>query len=257
MDWSVILDNKLLVAFASALGGAAVTLFTTSIVNRRGLFTYFVRHSRVGVSADDAVFGSVRVTWNGNLIANLYSSTIELINQSMKDYENVLVRVFTTDTSLLTERLKMVGSTQVPKRTAEFVAQIRVPDGQVATDGQRQLFTSQRDYSIATLNRGQVVRFTFLNNPRAQNSPSIWLDVLHKGVRLQFRVPRSEVLGVPQPSAALVGATLCLALIAVIVSVTDSVLLAGLWGLTLGFFAQLPGALAIKLWRFLREWLGG
>ena len=70
----------------------------------RGLFTYFVWHNKVGVSVDDAVFGTVRVTWNDNLVANLYSSTVELRNESLKDYENVVVRVFSNDTIHLTER---------------------------------------------------------------------------------------------------------------------------------------------------------
>src|SRR5258705_11001118 len=98
---------------ASGAGGVLLTLLTQYILNKRGLFTYSVRHDRLGVSADDAVFGSVQVTWNGNQVGHLYSSTIELLNRSMKDYENVVVRAFTSDTILLTERTDIVGTTQI------------------------------------------------------------------------------------------------------------------------------------------------
>ena len=62
------------------------------IVNKRGLFTFVVRHNKVGESTDDAIFGTVRVTWNDNIIRHLYLSTVELTNESLKDFENVVVK---------------------------------------------------------------------------------------------------------------------------------------------------------------------
>jgi hypothetical protein len=76
MNISVFLDNKYVIDAVSGVGGALLMLLTQQILNKRGLFTYFVNHIRVGVSADDAVFGSVRVTWIGKAVANLYSSTV-------------------------------------------------------------------------------------------------------------------------------------------------------------------------------------
>ncbi len=99
MDWT-ILENNYFVAIFSGLFGIALTLSTQQLLDRRRLFTYFVNHGRIGVSTDDATFGSVRVTWNGNTVPNLFSSTIELINESFKDFENVVIRVFSNDISL-------------------------------------------------------------------------------------------------------------------------------------------------------------
>jgi hypothetical protein len=73
----------------------------------------------VGLSAGDKVFGAVRVTWNDNPVDNLYLSTIELTNQSMKDYENVVVRAYTSDSILLTERTEIVGTTHIVNRHLE------------------------------------------------------------------------------------------------------------------------------------------
>ena len=73
-----LLDSRLVVAGL----GAFLMFLIQKIVNKRGLFTYFVRHNKVGMSTEDAVFGTVRVTWNDSLIQHLYLSTIELKNES-------------------------------------------------------------------------------------------------------------------------------------------------------------------------------
>jgi hypothetical protein len=104
-----LLGRKVFIAVASAVGSILITLLTQQVLNRRGRFRYFVSHYSVGVSADDAIFGSVRVTWNDNPVLNLFSSTAELVNESMRDYANVRVRVFTSDTILLTERTEIVA----------------------------------------------------------------------------------------------------------------------------------------------------
>ncbi len=77
-----LLDSRLVIALVSTGLGAFLMFLIQMIVNKRGLFTYVVRHNKVGMSTDDAVFGSVRVTWNNSLIRNLYLSIIELNNES-------------------------------------------------------------------------------------------------------------------------------------------------------------------------------
>ena len=114
MDFSTLLENKVLLAAISGLSGVVLTLITQRILGKRGLFTYFVWHNRVGVSADDAVFGTVRVTWNGNVVPNLYSSTVELRNESLADYQNVVVRVFSNDTRLLSRTRGLDGNDPHP-----------------------------------------------------------------------------------------------------------------------------------------------
>ncbi|HEY2931073.1 MAG TPA: hypothetical protein VGK99_04950 [Acidobacteriota bacterium] len=217
-----LLDSRLVVAVIAGVLGFILALLTQRILGKRGLFTYFVWHNRLGVSADDAIFGSVRVTWNDNPVANLYSSTVELRNESFNDYDNVVVRVFTNDTFLLTERTDIVGTTHFLNWTDEFSNRLVVQPGTQPTIAQQNLYRSQRDYLVPTMNRGQIVRFTFLNAPTS-DKPSLWLDILHKGVRLKFRLAQTQFLGVPQPAAALVGAALSLVVLAVVVSLVDSV----------------------------------
>lgn len=54
-----------------ALGGIAVTWLVQQIQNKRGTFSYNVNHNRIGITTDDAVFGSVGVTLDGKTIPNL------------------------------------------------------------------------------------------------------------------------------------------------------------------------------------------
>ena len=69
------LQSRLIVALLPIVIGAIITLLIQRILNKRGLFTYFVSHYKVGVSTDDAVFGTVQVTWNNHPVDNLYSSS--------------------------------------------------------------------------------------------------------------------------------------------------------------------------------------
>lgn len=251
------LNDKFFIGVASGLAGVFFTILVQQILNKRGLLTYFVRHSRVGVSADDIVFGAVRVTWNGNPVPNLYSSSVELVNQSMRDYENVIVHAFTNDTILLTERTEIVGSTHRLNWTPEFTEQLRVPPGQQPSKDQSEMHAHQRHYVVPILNRGQVIRFHFLNSATSDNQPSIWLDILHKGVKLKFCIPQNEILGVAQPSAAFTGIALGFIFVIGLIVLVKTVWIAAMAALIFGLFAQLPGAYAVKVYRWLRDVIGG
>jgi hypothetical protein len=257
MDLSILFENKYLIALSSSVGGIILTLLTQQILNKRGLFTYFVAHNRVGVSADDAIYGSVRVTWNDNPIAHLFMSTVELINRSTKDYESVIVRVFTNDTALLTERTEIVGTIRIAEFTESYVSQLIVPEGHEPTEAQQNLYRSQRDYMIPTMNRGQVVRFQYLNAAHSEAQPSIWLDILHKGVKLKFQVARNVILGVPQPTAAIAGTGLGVVFVGLVIAYSENVFAAAVPSFLFGLIAQIPGAYAVRLWWRFRDWSAG
>lgn len=257
MDFSTLLENKVLLAAISGLSGVVLTLITQRILGKRGLFTYFVWHNRVGVSADDAVFGTVGVTWNSNVVPNLYSSTVELRNESLADYQNVVVRVFSNDTRLLSERADLMGTTRTLEWSEEFSRRLAVQPGTQPTAGQMVLYGRQREYAVPTMNRGQIVRLTFLNAPDGEAQPTIWLDIVHPGVKTRFRVPHQQFLGTPQPIAALIGAALGVPFLLVVVALTDVAWAAGVLCLLYGVCVVFPGAYFIKAWRGIRELVGG
>jgi len=252
-----IFANPFFIAVSAAVIGAALTVLGQRLLGKRGLFTYNVWHNRVGISAKDPVFGAVQVTWNGSPVDNLYSSTIELRNESLSDYSDVVATVFTSEAILLTESTNVVGTTQVLAWTPEYVAKLAVPAGAQAQQWQFDLYNGQREYRIPIMNRGQVVRWTFLNVAKRSDDPRIWLEVLHKGVRLKPRAASQLFLGVPQSAAALAGTLLGIFVLIVIVRTVNATWLAALLAMIYGLVVLLPGVLLVRGWRFLRDFLAG
>ena len=79
------LDSRIALAIVAALLGIIGTIIAQRWLNRRSLFTYSVFHSQIGLSAEDAIYGSVQITWNGNLVNRLYLSTIDLTRSGLKN----------------------------------------------------------------------------------------------------------------------------------------------------------------------------
>lgn len=242
---------------AGGLGGILTAWLTQRVLNRRGIFSYSVVHNRVGLTTEDPVFGSVAVTWNGSAAHNLYFSTIEMKNESLNDYENVVVQAYTNDTNLMTEQTQLLGTPSILEWSEKYRKQLHVEPGENATSEQWGLYSRQREYVIPVFNRGQTIKITYLNSALSSSTPSIWLAVALKGVKLKFRGPQNQVFGVPQGQAAFVGV-----LIGFVVLVALAVLASEPWiiaviAMTYGFVAQIPGAYTVKLLRRIREALGG
>lgn len=232
-----------------------MTVVVQAILGKRGLFTYNVWHNRVAVSAEDSAFGTVQVTWNDKPVTNLYISTVELRNESFRDYQDVAVKVWSSTTLLLTEQTELVGTTSVLRWTSPFSESLAIAPGADATAEQLALIHAQREFLVPTMNRGQVVRLTFLNAATTQDGPSIWLDVVHPGVRAKFRTVAQQFMGVPQPAAALVGSLFGIVVVVLISQLVQSPAVAATLGLVYGITVLVPGALTLKAWRRARQLL--
>lgn len=257
MDFSALIESKVAVGVISSSLGINATFLAQRILGRRGLFAYLVWHNRIGLSADDAAFGAVRVSWNGKELRNLYSSTVELVNESQRDYQDVVVRVFSDNTDLLSERGELLGTRRLLSWTKGYSLSLAAVEAGRHTDAQLALYGSEREYIIPTMNRGQIVRVTILNAPTGESQPSIWLDIVHPGVKVRFCVAHQQILGTPQPVAALVGAGLGIPFLLIVVNLTDISWVVGLLCLIYGVFVVFPGVYCIKVWRWLREVTGG
>lgn len=175
----------------------------------------------------------------------------------MKDFESVEVRAYTGDTDLLTEQSNLVDTTYVLDHTDEYKQMLHIPEGERPTDAQRKIYYAQRRYIIPTLNRGQIVKFEFLNAAHSETMPSIWLDILHKGIKLKFQKPQTYILGVPTDTAALLGIILGSIFLIFIVTNFDNKWVISLAVFSFGLVVQIPGAYAVKLWRRIRDWSFG
>ena len=254
----VLLNNRVALAVVSAILGWLLGLLNQKLLNKRAVFTYSVRHNRLASASDDVVFGRVQVTWGGTPVDNLYLSTVELRNESLKDFESVTVQVIAADTTLLTERSELVGTDRILSFSDAYQREVTVRDGEEPTAQQRNMFWQRREYRIPTMNRGQIVRVTYLNAP-SREVPTITLSLVHKGVRLMQRAPQGvvqELMGVPVPRATGVGTLFALPVLVLVSSVVDIVWLAAVVSMVYGMAVSFAGVVAIRIGQWIRGLVG-
>lgn len=257
MDILQILKTEYLSIVFGGLAGVLTAWLTQRVLNKRGLFSYYVNHNRVGISTEDKTFGNVSVTWNNNQIQHLFFSTLELKNESLNDYENVVIRTYTDNSRLLSESTQIIDTPNIIEWTEKFKNQLHVENGQTPTDAQQAIYNGQREYLIPVFNRGQMVRISYLNSATSEEIPSIWLSATIKGVRVKFRVPQEQIYGVPRPLAAISGVVIGLILIVPLVVYVPNAWVIAILAIVYGFVAQIPGAFFIKTMRKIREIIGG
>jgi hypothetical protein len=254
-DFGQLLDNKALLSGASALAGGLFGNLIAVLRNRIKTLEYTASHDRIAFSANDAVFGSIQVIWQGHGVTNLYTSRVELHNKTDHDLVNLKVKVYTNDDTLVFgERTEIPGTTHVLKFTEEFSKVLKVPVGEKPSEQQFKTYNHTREYLVPVLNRGQRVVMTYLTTtPDGATGPSVWLDLLHPGVRVQYRIIVPQVHGVPLRIA------LTLGLIAAILAFTlSSFYLTEPWAaalvcLVVGLAAQSVGALVFRTARFFKS----
>lgn len=257
MDLLQLFKNEYLSIVFGGLAGVLTSWLTQRVLNKRGLFSYYVNHNRVGMSTEDLTFGNVSVTWNNNPIQHLFFSTLELKNESLNDYENVVIRTYTDNTRLLSEATQILETPNIIEWTEKFKEQLHVETGQLPTDVQQKVYNGQREYLIPVFNRGQVAKISYLNSATSENAPSIWLSATIKGVRVKFRIPQEQIFGVPRSLAAISGVVIGLILIVPLVIYVPNTWVVASMAIVYGFAAQMPGAFFIKIMRRLREIIGG
>ena len=239
----------------AVVAGSVMAVVVQSVRHKRSVFTYLVRHDRVGMSTDDPTYGSVRVTWNDNPVTDLFLSTLEIKNDSMRDYEAVSVIIYSTDTTLLTEAAVFADSVKPIGYSEEFKESIAVPVGGTPTPDQYQIYRARREFVVSAWNRGQSARFTILNVVHAPGGPTIWAEVPHKGIVCKFRSPRVEIFGVQRWKAVVAGTIVGLAGVGVVADMLPSRLTVGLASFVIGWLVLLPGVGVVRTLEKLRGWL--
>jgi hypothetical protein len=257
MEFADVINNKYALSSLTFVSGVVAAVVTQQILARRSLFTYFVQHNRVGVSANDQVLGEVRVTWNGTQVRNLYHSTVELTNQSLRDFQNLAVTIYTVDTKLLSQHTAVVGTPDIVYFAPAYAESIRVAEGQEPTEQQFDTYNRRREYAVPVLNRGQTLRFNFLNVADRDTPPTIWLHVPHPGVKVRFHQAPEMFWGVPRSHAALTGLIAGIVLLIVLLAEVTIPWIVGTSAFAYGVLVLAPGALLVRSWRWFRGWYGG
>ena len=77
MDLSPAFREHLFLVVVSFIGGGVISLFVSAFLAKSASFRYSTRTERIGMAADDPVFGAVRVQWRDTDVRNLYLVTME------------------------------------------------------------------------------------------------------------------------------------------------------------------------------------
>lgn len=253
-DIQQLLDSKILISGISILSGALIGNFIAVYRSRIKILEYTVTHDRIGLSANDAIFGDVRVTWRGHDLTNLYSSVVTVYNGTSVDYTNLKLKVYTGKTLLLTERTEVSGTTHVLHWTPEYANSLLVPAGGVPNDQQVSTYRHSREYQVPVLNRGQrTVMHLLTTAPDPNEPPAIWVDLLHPGAQIQFRPLTQQIHGVPVKLALPLGLLVSLAALVAVSILLTEVWAAALIAMVIGLFAQSVGAWVYRGIRFVKQ----
>ena len=239
------------------LGGLATHLWQRYL-NRLAAFRWTAMHTHIAVSGDHPHFGKVEVLWNGSPTKNLHFCTIELENESSRDFSDVEIRIVYADGSQIYGEGQLSGTTQFMPWTKRYVAEVDALTKAEAHKADPAVHNAlaRREYVIPVFNRGTRFFITYLVNSPVE-APYVNVTLDHVGVRAYQRPQRPNMLyGVWQTYAAVVGL-----LAALIITVVTSLLTRRIWlvatiTFTVAAVGSLLGAGIIRAWRWIVRVVG-
>ena len=276
------MPDWLLPSIVSCFLTLVVTLLVITLRNRRALLTYHDTHNRIGISTRDNIHGEVSVRVGGEQMQNLYMSNIWLVNRSMRDVEDLEIKVFTgvEQMILLSENAYIEGTVDILNHTERFeqiknqllnsiaetdkfsAAGEEVKASQIhqAQAANWKLWNKQRWYRVPVLTRGQTVRFTYMTNLPSNDDPAIFISCQKAGVRVKYKLPYQPVLelfGVPLDEAGFAGIVIGALIWLVVISSISNLWFATLLCLITGLLCTIPGAVVVKFYKLLRDQIIG
>ncbi len=257
-----------------AIGGSLLLLLR----NRRPLLRYDVSHQQIGMTAEDEIHGKVEVTYRGNVVHNLYLSQIALTNSSFKDLEDLEFKTYRghDNIELLTEKTHIDGTIDPIELTEDYFDRIvanseyesevieagtaEEPEIQQRLQADYRFRHGQRWYKVPVLNRGQTVKITYVVRAAPNSSPVIYLSCQSKGVRIKekpYRHAVTHLWGVPIFQAAWTGIFTAFVVYGLVVWQITSLWIAALICTVFGVLANVPGAILVRIYTWLRSKLIG
>jgi len=252
MDFSFLKDifNNQFVRYIFFAFAGALILYLRNRVRR---LEYVVHHERIASSSIDPIFGSIQTTWQGNPVSNLYTSRVELTNNTSRDFSEVVFKVYTGDTILLTERTEIIGTPRIVEWSPAFKQQMYVQPGGTPTQQQFDVYNKSREYKLPVFNRGQKLAMTYLTAiPSSASGPSVWVDIDHKGIKVEYIPPGPRIHGVPQKVAVGFGLAISGVIFIIFGVYSPDPWLTAFACIFVGLFAQSIGALVYRVLKLLK-----
>ena len=119
---NLVVPDWLISAIVGGIIGLVLTLLGVLIRNRRALLTYHVTHDRIGISTLDKIHGEVSVYVGGKKMQNLFMSNIWLVNRSMRDIEDLEVKVYRGNENmiLMSEQTGIEDTVDILSHSTEY-----------------------------------------------------------------------------------------------------------------------------------------
>jgi hypothetical protein len=253
--------QRLLDALPEAIWAAIGALLTHIWHRYRSRMTalrWQAAHLPLGVSAQDALFGTIEVRYNGQPVHNLFFTTIDLQNQSNADLKEVdLNLVFQDGTIIYMAHGEVHGSANMLPFAEPFNSDLNRFLGLQPQDPNRPALgaalSRRRDFRVPVLNRGASLRIAMLVEAQPGQRPFVNLACDHAGVKLLFQGPQDLLFGVQRGLAAVTGLTAALATVIILVASPINTTATAFIALALGSLTAAIGAGLIRSFRwFLR-----
>jgi hypothetical protein len=233
--------------------GAGVTWLLTRLQAKTARLRYSTRVEKLGSTTEDPIFGSMAVSWSGKPLRNLYMASVEIENESTRDFENIPLKVFVAqETFLLNERAAVVNAPYAILWTPEYIALIAVKPGGNPTAQQEQTYYHNREYRVPVLNRGQILHFNYLcTRPNDDIQPEVYVDTQIKGARLRRQNRSNMLYGVPVQIALIRGLIIALVIAVICGTAVHNVWIAIAISMLVGLSSQLLGIAEYKAERWM------
>ncbi|WP_417451618.1 hypothetical protein [Kordiimonas sp.] len=258
-----IIDHPITLLVIGALVGAFLNYVFLKFQNKTSVLGFTRSVVRVAVSAEDALFGSIRVMLGEQQVRNLFLCTIEVENMSSTDQENVKFKVYTgNDTCLYNVSAVVMDTPYAIPLTDEFTEFLKIPEGQQVSQVQLDRVRHERDYQVVALNRDQKLKFTCLcQKLNDDNDPYVTISTPNKGIRLKEQKQPFEVLnpifGVPVARARVRAVLLAVPVIFICGLLIDNIWISLSVVLLYGLLALACGSIFYKIERAIRSFVAG
>ncbi|HXU93613.1 MAG TPA: hypothetical protein VFP33_08155 [Gallionella sp.] len=253
----------LLKNLAAAVAGGVGTLLIAKIRNKTAYISFYWTSNRIALSANDSVFGDVRVTWQGMPVRNLHMFVFDVENTTTQDYENIDLRVYSDDeTLILNEKTEVIGSPYTVHWSKEYQSRQYVAPETQPTAPQLKEHHHNREYNIPVFNRDQKLRLSYLcNRPNDDELPMLFIATPSRGIKLKLAhspsITLNPIWGVPIHAAMFRALAVSIVVVVASAAYIDNVLTASAVCMFVGLTGQIFGAALFKVERFIRNLVSG
>ena len=235
--------EKLTLGVGSLIIGIVFNHFWNKYVNKVSHLAFSIWHSYIGSSFEDVNYGSVKLSYNNSEVKNLYSSKIEIRNNSNKDIADLELNISCNDGSLiLVSHGKNVNSIKELRFTDSYFRLLE----KVSPDNALIIYT-HRDYIVPVINRGDRVEINLLMTNTNAIKPILYVTCEHKGIKLKYFSDQPKLFGVPQKESVIIGLVIAIFLCLPIYFLIDNHIIILTLTFLNGLISSIYGVLSLKL----------